>query len=189
MPKKPRTIPVVVETPQGARTKIAFDYDVGLLRLTRVLPAGMTFPLNFGSIPGTLADDGDPLDVLLFMRDTVPAGTLLAARPIGVMEAEQTEVSGQKERNDRVFAVPAKDAHYAKLRSVSGLEKRRRKEYERFFETYDSEDGKTFRPLGWFGPQRAWKLIDRARGTYRRPKKTARLPKTIRGYEDALRDD
>jgi inorganic pyrophosphatase len=188
VPKKTKTVAVIVETPQGARSKVEFDYELGLLRLTRVLPAGMTFPLNFGSIPGTLADDGDPLDVLLFMRDPVPSGTLLATRPIGVMEAEQT-ADGETVRNDRLFAVPAKDLSYDHLQSVSGIEKTRRKEYERFFETYNSEDGKTFRPLGWFGPQRAWKLIDRGRRKYRRPKKAARLPRTLRGYEDALRDD
>jgi inorganic pyrophosphatase len=188
VPKKTKTIPVIVETPQGTRSKVEFDYELGLLRLTRVLPAGMTFPLNFGSIPGTLADDGDPLDVLLFMRDPVPSGTLLAARPIGVMEAEQTD-DGETERNDRLFAVPAKDSSYGHLESVSAIDKRRRKEFERFFETYNSEDGKEFRPLGWFGPQRAFKLIERARRQYRRPKKAAHLPRTIRGYEDALRDD
>ena len=187
MPKNPSTIPVIVETPQGTRTKIEFDYDLGLLRLTRVLPAGLSFPLNFGSIPGTLADDGDPLDVLVFMRDPVPPGTLLAARPIGVMEAEQTD-DGETERNDRLFAVPAKDLSYDHLRSVSGIEKRRRKEYEGFFETYNSEDGKKFRPLGWYGPKRAWELIERGRRKYR-PKKAARLPKTLRGYEHALQDE
>ena len=188
MSKKP-TIPAIVETPQGTRTKVEFDYNLGLLRLTRVLPEGITFPLNFGSIPGTRADDGDPLDILLFMHDPVPPGTLLAARPIGVMEAEQTETNGRSERNDRIFAVPAKDAHYSHLRSVSHIEKRQRKEFERFFETYNSEDGKKFRPLGWFGPQRAWKLIDRARRKYREPRKTARLPRTLRGYERALQEE
>ncbi len=184
----PKTIPIIVETPQGTRSKVEFDYEVGLLRLTRVLPAGMTFPLNFGSIPGTLAADGDPLDVLLFMRDPVPPGTLLAGRPIGVMEAEQTE-EGKTERNDRLFAVPSEDEQFSGLRSVSSIEARRRREYERFFQTYNSEDGKEFRPLGWFGPRRAWKLIETARRKYRPRKKAGRLPRTLDGYEAALHEE
>ncbi len=184
----PKTIPVIVETPQGTRSKVEFDYEVGLLRLTRVLPAGMTFPLNFGSIPGTLAEDGDPLDVLLFMRDPVPPGTLLSARPIGVMEAKQTD-KGKSERNDRLFAVPDEDGQYAALKTVSNIEGKRRREYERFFQTYNSEDGKEFRPLGWFGPRRAWKLIETARRKYKPRKKAGRLPRTFGGYETALEEE
>jgi inorganic pyrophosphatase len=180
-----RTIPVIVETTQGARSKLEFDLELGCLKLTKVLPAGFTFPLNFGSIPGTRAEDGDPLDILLFMTDSVPAGTLVEARPIGVLEAEQSE-GGKTERNDRLFGVAVHSTEHERIDSVSAIEKRRRKEIERFFQGYNRGEGREFRCLGWYGPRRAWRLIDEGRRKYRPPKKTGRLPKTFRGFATAL---
>jgi inorganic pyrophosphatase len=183
-----KTIPVIVETTEGARSKLEFDLKLGCLKLTKVLPAGFTFPLNFGSIPGTLADDGDPVDILLFMTDPVPAGTLVEARPIGVMEAEQIE-NGKKERNDRLFGVAVQSTEHRHIASVASIEKRKRKELERFFQGYNEEEGKRFRCLGWFGPRRAWRLIDRGRRKYRPPEQAGRLPKTFRGFARALDPD
>jgi inorganic pyrophosphatase len=184
-----KTIPVVVETPQGARSKVEYDYQIGCLKLTKVLPAGFTFPLNFGSIPGTLADDGDPLDILLFMTDPVPSGTLVEARPIGVMEAEQKEEDGKKERNDRLFGVAVHSTEHRHVGSVSDVEKQTRKELERFFQDYNEEEGKEFRCLGWFGPKRAWRLIDRGRRKFRPLKRAGRLPKSFPGFVKALDAD
>lgn len=183
-----KTVPVIVETSQGARSKVEFDLELGCLKLTKVLPAGFTFPLNFGSIPGTLADDGDPLDILLFMGDPVPAGTLVEARPIGVMEAEQTE-DGKKERNDRLFGVAVHSTEHQNMDSVSAVEKPKRKELERFFQDYNREEGKKFRCLGWFGPKRAWRLIREGRRRYRPPRRPGRLPRTYRGFAKALVED
>ena len=183
-----RTVPVIVETPQGSRSKVEFDLELGCLKLTKVLPAGFEFPLNFGSIPGTLADDGDPLDILLFMSDPVPSGTLVEVRPLGVLEAEQIE-DDQKERNDRLLGVAVESTEHQHLESVQGIEKEKRKQLERFFQDYNRQEGKKFRCLGWFGPKRAWRLIDRGRRRYRVPKRVARLPKTYRGFVKALQGD
>ena len=177
-----RTIPVVVETSQGARAKVEFDYRTGLLKLTKILPKGFTFPLNFGSIPGTLGDDGDPLDILLFMSDPVPCGTLVAARLIGVLEAEQEE-KGKTERNDRLFGVAVESTEHRDLKSVNGIEKKARSELEAFFEAYNAEGGKKFRALGWFGPKRASKLIDRGRRRFR-PAGAPGLPKSFAAYAE-----
>jgi len=179
------TIPVIVETPRGSRSKVEFDLELGCLKLTKVLPAGFTFPLNFGAIPGTLADDGDPLDILLFMSDPVPSGTLVEARPIGVMEAEQVERE-KSARNDRLFGVALHGSEHRAIDSVAAIERRTRKELERFFQDYNEQEGKTFRCLGWFGPKRAWRLIERGRRKYRPPKRAGRLPKTYRGFTKAL---
>ena len=98
---------VVIETPRGCRNKYSFDFDLGSFKLKAVLPSGAVFPFDFGSIPGTVADDGDPLDVLLLMDEPVFPGCLVEARILGVIEAEQTK-DGQTERNDRLIAVAAK---------------------------------------------------------------------------------
>jgi inorganic pyrophosphatase len=86
---------VVVETPKGSRNKFAFDPDEHIFELKNVLPAGMTFPYDFGFVPSTLADDGDPVDVLVLMDEPAFPGCVLRCRPIGVFEGEQ----GDKKRH------------------------------------------------------------------------------------------
>src|ERR1700761_4705672 len=98
---------VIVETPKGSNLKYALDEDTGLLVIKKALPEGMVFPFNFGMIPGTEAPDGDPIDVLVLNEEPLVAGCLLHVRPIGVIEAEQSD--GKKMiRNDRLIgqAVP-----------------------------------------------------------------------------------
>ncbi len=72
---KTRAIPVLIEAPKGTRSKMSFDFEVGRLRLSKILPPGFEFPFNFGCIPCTHAEDGDPLDIALLMDEDVPAGS------------------------------------------------------------------------------------------------------------------
>src|SRR2546421_7155604 len=99
---------IVIETPKGSHNKYAFDEELGVFQLKGVLPEGMIFPYDFGFLPGTVGDDGDPLDVLLLMDDPAFCGCLVPSRMIGVIEAEQTETDGKSERNDRLVAVAVK---------------------------------------------------------------------------------
>src|SRR5579872_4139776 len=82
-------IHVIIETPKGSRNKYAFDPELRVFRLTRVLPVGMEFPYDFGFVPSTKAEDGDPIDVLVLMDEPAFPGVLLKCRPIGVIEGEQ----------------------------------------------------------------------------------------------------
>ena len=100
---------VVIETPKGSRNKFAYDQNQHIFELTKVLPAGMTFPYDFGFVPSTEADDGDPIDVLVLMDEPAFPGCVLSCSPIGVIEGEQETKKG-KERNDRIIAIE-KDAH------------------------------------------------------------------------------
>ncbi len=177
----------MIEAPQGARSKLSYDFTLGVLRLTKVLPAGFEFPFNFGSIPCTLADDGDPLDVLLFLSDRVPAGSLVAARPIGVLEAEQSENGkAAAERNDRVVAVAIDATEHRRLTSALSIDPKTRREFEHFFVAYNAPK-KRFEPLGWHGPGRAWKLIEKARRRYR-PERPRRKPLSFADYLEAASD-
>src|SRR5689334_14657950 len=97
-------INIVIETPRGCRNKFKFDEKLGVFRLNSILPAGSVFPFDFGYVPGTRAEDGDPLDVLLLLDEPVFTGCVVRARLIGVLEAEQRE-NGKAERNDRLIAV------------------------------------------------------------------------------------
>ena len=82
---------VIIETPKGCRNKYAYDKNHRVFVLKTVLPNGMVFPFDFGSIPGTEAEDGDPLDILILMDEPAFTGCLIEARLIGVIEATQTE--------------------------------------------------------------------------------------------------
>ena len=90
---------VVIETPKGGHNKYDYDPDLGIFVLGSVLPEGMDFPYDFGFLPSTLADDGDPLDVMLLMDAPAFCGCMIPSRFIGVMEAIQTEKTGKSERN------------------------------------------------------------------------------------------
>ncbi len=82
---------VVIETPKGSRNKFAFNADDHIFELKKVLPAGMAFPYDFGFVPSTEADDGDPVDVLVLMDEPAFPGCVLKCRPIGVIQGEQGE--------------------------------------------------------------------------------------------------
>src|ERR1041385_7490412 len=94
---------VIIESPKGDGNKFSYDSELGLFRLKKILPAGSVFPFDFGFIPATLCDDGDPLDVLVLMDIPVFAGCLVPCRVIGVIEAKEKE-KGRVERNDRLIA-------------------------------------------------------------------------------------
>ena len=86
---------VVIETPKGSRNKFAFDAEQHMFQLKKVLPAGMAFPYDFGFVPSTLAEDGDPVDVLVLMDEPAFPGCVLSCRPVGVIEGEQKSKEGK----------------------------------------------------------------------------------------------
>jgi inorganic pyrophosphatase len=153
-----KSINVVVETPKGKRNKFAFDEDLDVFRLKKVLPAGEAFPYDFGFVPGTRADDGDPIDVMLLMDESAYPGCLVEARLVGVIEAEQ-EVEGETVRNDRLVAV-AEEAHdYHHIKTMADIDKSLLKELEHFFVSYNEARGIKFRLLNARGPQHARTLL------------------------------
>ena len=150
---------VVIETPKKSRNKYAYDFDLGAYRLKGVLPEGAVFPFDFGSIPGTIGQDGDPLDVLVLMDEPAFTGCVLSGRLLGVIEAEQTE-KGKTERNDRIIAVAADSHTHASLRSLLKLEPKLVDEIEHFFISYNLARGKKFKPIARKGPAVAKRLIE-----------------------------
>jgi inorganic pyrophosphatase len=164
-----RRVNVVVETPKGCRNKFTYDHSTGRFMLKKVLPAGSTFPYDFGFIPHTVADDGDPIDVLLLMDESAYPGCVVTARLIGVLEAEQTEKQDTV-RNDRLIAV-AETAHdYGDLKSLRDLNSNLLKELEDFFIHYNATIGRKFKLLRTRGPKRARSLVVRSLRS-RRPSK------------------
>ena len=153
---------MVIETPKGCRNKYAFDFDLKNYKLKTVLPNGAVFPFDFGAIPGTRGEDGDPLDVLVLMDEPAFTGCLVESRLLGVIEAEQTK-DGKTERNDRLIAVAKKSHTHGSIKSLSNVEPKLIEEIEHFFVSYNEARGKKFRPLARKGPAAAQRLIKQSR--------------------------
>ncbi|MDB5339374.1 MAG: inorganic diphosphatase [Planctomycetaceae bacterium] len=154
-----KSVNVIIETPRGSRNKFTFDPELGLFTLGSILPAGATFPYDFGFVPGTLGEDGDPLDVLLMMDCPAFPGCRVTSRLIGVIEAEQVE-DGKKERNDRLVAVATEAHENQDLKTLKEVNSQLLKELEHFFVSYNQMRGKEFKLLGHRGPTQAKKLLD-----------------------------
>lgn len=121
------------------------------------MPLGFIFPFDFGMIPGTLADDGDPLDVLLLMEDALYPGTYVDVRIIGALKAEQTK--NKRVRNDRLIAVVPTCPVFGHLESINTVPEELKRHIEHFFATYNLVQMKEFKALGWADEQEAMKLL------------------------------
>jgi inorganic pyrophosphatase len=149
---------VIIETPKGSQNKYAYGPRFGTLVLKGVLPAGAVFPFDFGFVPSTLGEDGDPLDILVLMDSSAFAGCLVPCRLVGAIEAEQTE-DGKTERNDRLLAVASNSLTHQSIQDISDLSPDLVGQIEHFFVSYNTAKGKTFTPTGRCGRDRAGKLI------------------------------
>ncbi|HKB89264.1 MAG TPA: inorganic diphosphatase [Opitutaceae bacterium] len=157
--KDSEIIQVVIETPKGSRNKYAFDQDQRVFELKKVLPAGMAFPYDFGFIPRTLGEDGDPLDVLVLMDEPAFPGCVLKCRLIGIIEGEQGDKK-KKERNDRIVAVEKRNHSWADIKVIDDLGKKFMEELEEFFVNYHELSGEEYRVIDVRGPKQARKSIE-----------------------------
>jgi inorganic pyrophosphatase len=101
-----KTITVMVESPKGFNQKFNYDPSERRFTLSKILPAGLVFPFDFGMIPGTKGEDGDPLDIIVISESATFPGCMVECRIIGALQADQTERDGRKMRNDRFLGVP-----------------------------------------------------------------------------------
>jgi inorganic pyrophosphatase len=159
---KDKSVQVLVETPKGSRNKYALDPGQGVFELKWVLPAGMDFPYDFGFVPSTIADDGDPIDVLLLIDESAFPGCLVRSRLIGVIKGEQDAAGTKTERNDRLLAVAQRSRLYGHITDIDQLEDSFLKELTDFFVDFHRLEGKRFRPVGNGGPGEARKLLKQA---------------------------
>jgi inorganic pyrophosphatase len=165
---------VIIETPKGSRNKFNYDEEHQLFKLGGVLPSGAVFPFDFGFIPSTLGGDGDPLDVLLLMDEPAFPGCLVPSRLVAVIEADQTERDGETTRNDRLIAVAADSHTHQHVRTLADINSALLDEIEHFFISYNEIKGKTFKPLGRFGPIKAARLIEEGTRRFRRKESGAK---------------
>jgi inorganic pyrophosphatase len=155
-----KSVNIIIETPRGSAQKYALDKEAGLFKLKKIMPRGMVFPFDFGYIPDTTGEDGDPLDAMIISEFSSFPGCMIECRPIGVLEAEQKSKK-EKVRNDRYFFIPVLSKQFEHIESLKDIPKDQMKEIEEFFIQYNKIEGKEFRVLGIESPKSAIKLLSK----------------------------
>ena len=153
-------ITVVIETPKGSAEKFDYVPEQKAFKLHKVMPAGMVFPHDFGFIPDTKGEDGDPLDVMVLSAFKTFPGCLVDCRIIGAIAASQVEKNGDKMRNDRFLAIPTVSHEYDGINEVSDLPTKLLEELEHFFKAYNEVSGKVFEPLERMDAGQAIEMIE-----------------------------
>ena len=155
-------VPAVIEIPRGSHLKYEVDKPTGLLRLDRVLYSAVFYPANYGFIPRTLGEDGDPLDILVLMQEPVAPLTIVRARPLGGMQ-----MSDDKGGDDKIVAVCVDDPAFEPYKSIDALPPHILKELDRFFRDYKMLEGKRSDVGDLYGLDHALTIIAKARAAYR----------------------
>ena len=153
----------VVETPKGSHFKYDYDSEKRVFVIKKSLPKGMEFPENFGFIPKTLGEDGDPLDIIILSDYPLEMGSVALVVLLGVLEAEQVEVGASRPiRNDRLvgYLINEDDETEAFFHSVAELPQPLKNHLELFFVHFAEAQRKVFKPLHWYGPNHAKTLVE-----------------------------
>ena len=145
-PAPPDELNVVVEIPRGSRNKYELDKESGLFRFDRLLYSAVYYPGDYGFLPRTLADDDDPLDVLIMVTEPTFPGCLIVVRPVGVFEMRD-----EKGLDEKILAVPVRDPLYDEFRDLDDVPKHYLREVEHFFAIYKELEGYSTTVLGWHG--------------------------------------
>src|SRR5262245_4492012 len=156
-------VPTVIEIPKGSHLKYEVDKPTGLLRLDRVLYSAVHYPANYGFVPRTHADDGDPLDVLVLMQEPVEPLTIVRARALGGLR-----MVDDKGGDDKIVAVCIDDPAYAQYETLEQLPPHVMKELDRFFRDYKTLEEKAVEVDRFYDRQRALSIITEARAAYDR---------------------
>jgi inorganic pyrophosphatase len=157
IPPQPESglINVLIEIPAGSKNKYEFDKDMNAFILDRVLYASVQYPYDYGFVPNTLADDGDPLDGMVIMDQPTFPGCVIASRPIGMLEM----IDGG-DRDEKILCVPADDPRYTGVKSLNDIASHRLDEIAEFFRTYKNLEKKVTEILGWQDIDKVQPLVE-----------------------------
>ena len=158
-----RVFPVVIEVPMGSKNKYELDKETGFLHLDRVLYSAVHYPANYGFIPRTFCDDGDPLDALVLGQEPVHPLTIVDARAIGLMRMRD-----EKGIDDKILAVSVADPAFADYRDHRELPPHATREMRRFFEDYKQLEEKQVVVEDFMGPAEAIQILREALDFYRK---------------------
>jgi inorganic pyrophosphatase len=173
-PDSPEVVRAIIEIPQHSANKYEYDGKLGVFRMDRALFSPMHYPGDYGFIPGTLADDNDPLDVLVLVQQASFPGCLIEVRPVGVLHMVDDD-----EQDLKVLAVPTRNPRYDQIHTMDQIFSHVRREIEYFFSIYKELEGKVTKMKGWGGPGDARKAINDSRKQYLESKK----PKVLETVE------
>lgn len=159
---KPGLINVLIEIPAGSKNKYEFDKDMNAFALDRVLFSSVQYPYDYGFVPNTLADDGDPLDGMVLMDQPTFPGCVIAARPIGMLEM----IDGG-DRDEKILCVPDADPRYRNVTSLKDVAPHRLDEIAEFFKTYKNLEKKVTQILGWQDIDQVKPLVEKCIKAYK----------------------
>jgi inorganic pyrophosphatase len=167
-PEIPELVRMIVEIPKNSSNKYEYDGGLGVFRLDRALYSPMHYPGDYGFIPGTLADDGDPLDVLVLVQEPSFTGCMIEVRPVGILNMVDNEEGDQK-----ILAVPNRNPRYDQIHTMDQIFPHVRREIEHFFTIYKELEGRKTRMEGWGQPKDARETIMESRRRFLELKKEA----------------
>ena len=160
-PECPEIVHMIVEIPKNSANKYEYDKELGVFRLDRALYSPMHYPGDYGFVPGTLAGDGDPMDVLALVEEPSFSGCLIAVRPLGLLD-----MLDQREPDQKILAVPNRNPRFDQWKSIDQVFPHMLREIEHFFTIYKELEGKRTEMRGWRGPRDAREVIRVARSRY-----------------------
>lgn len=170
-PESPEVVRMIVEIPKNSSNKYEYDMELNLFRLDRALYSPMHYPGDYGFVPGTLAEDHDPLDVLCLVQEPSFTGCLMTVRPVGILMMKDA-----KEGDEKVLAVPTRNPRYDQIHTMDQIFPHVRREIEHFFAIYKELQGAKMEITGWGGPKEARAAITSCRARYlesKQPKASA----------------
>jgi inorganic pyrophosphatase len=159
--QSPEIVRMIVEIPMNSTNKYEYDSELDLFRLDRALYSPMHYPGDYGFIPGTLAEDGDPMDVLCLVQEQSFTGCVMIVRPVGILNMTDNAMGDQK-----VLAVPVKNPRYDEIHTIDQIFPHVRREIEHFFQIYKELQGVRIDSQGWGGPMDARRMINESRNRY-----------------------
>ncbi|MBX5437178.1 MAG: inorganic diphosphatase [Alicyclobacillaceae bacterium] len=163
MPGDKFTVDVFVEIPKGSQNKYEYDKEAGVFRLDRVLYSPMHYPADYGYIANTLAEDGDPLDVLVLTSVPTFPGCVIETRIVGILL-----MSDDKGQDEKLIGVADKDPRFAHVQTLEDVPPHILKEIAHFFEVYKDLEGKETRIEGWRGTEDARRILEECFARYQK---------------------
>jgi inorganic pyrophosphatase len=159
--KAPEVVHAVIEIPKGSHNKYEYDEALDVIKLDRVLHSSVYYPVDYGFIPQTRSKDGDHLDILVIVSESVFPGCMLSARPIGVLY-----MVDQKEEDEKIIAVAEGDPLSAGLKDIGDVDEFYKKVIHNFFETYKKLEEKIVEVHHWHDKETAHKIITEAKDRF-----------------------